>query len=36
MFQQEYMLAWIDSDVSAFSIDLIAAAFDPEIKPLWQ
>jgi hypothetical protein len=34
-FSEEYELAFIDSDTSAFSTAIIDAAFDPEVRPLW-
>lgn len=34
-FQEEYMLAWLDSEQSAFSSTIIDLAFDPEVRPLW-
>jgi hypothetical protein len=34
-FREEYCLEFIDSDTAAFSSELIDAAFDPEVKPLW-
>lgn len=35
-FSEEYELAFIDSDTSAFCTDIIDAAFDPEVLPLWR
>jgi hypothetical protein len=34
-YAEEYELAFIDSDTSAFSTAIIDAAFDPEVRPLW-
>jgi hypothetical protein len=34
-FREEYCLEFIDSDTAAFSSELIDAAFDPEVRPLW-
>lgn len=34
-FSEEYELAFIDNDTSAFSTALIDSAFDPEVRPLW-
>jgi hypothetical protein len=34
-YNEEYELAFIDSDTSAFSTAIIDAAFDPEVRPLW-
>jgi hypothetical protein len=34
-YSEEYELAFIDSDTSAFSTAIIDAAFDPEVRPLW-
>jgi hypothetical protein len=34
-FSEEYALAWLDPDTSAFSTAIIDAAFDPEVRPLW-
>jgi hypothetical protein len=34
-FSEEYELAFLDSDTSAFSTAIIDAAFDETVKPLW-
>ncbi len=34
-YSEEYELAFIDADSSAFSTSIIDAAFDPEVRPLW-
>jgi hypothetical protein len=34
-FQEEYMLAFLDSGVAAFPTDLIDAMFTADVKPLW-
>jgi hypothetical protein len=35
-YAEEYELAFLDSTEAAFSSALIEAAFDPEVRPLWQ
>jgi hypothetical protein len=34
-FEIEFGLQWHDDEMSAFDSQIIEAAFDPELKPLW-
>jgi Terminase large subunit, T4likevirus-type, N-terminal len=35
LYGQEYLLDFLEDSAAAFNFDLINAAFDPEVRPLW-
>lgn len=34
-FRQEYLCEFVDTDEQFFASDLIEAALDPDLEPLW-